>query len=305
MNDRLVVEPILKRLRDFQRRTVEYVFERMFLDKDPAYRFLVADEVGLGKTMVARGIIAKTIRHLQPTVSRIDIVYVCSNAAIANQNLNRLNVYGNQQFALATRLTLLPTRIRGLRSNRINFISFTPGTTFEFGNRGGSMEERRVLYQMLRDRFDLSRTGLLNLLQATAGKDSWRNYAQQEVPWIRNWRGRLCGSCEPNPLSIRELRAVDEVFHTFRQNVPWEESDRRFQVISGLRRLLATVCIGALEPDLIILDEFQRLRTCSTEIAKRPCWLRLYSNTPKPTEKVVSAGQESSCYRLHLTRCTR
>ena len=67
MNDRLAVEPILNRLKDFQRRTVEYVFDRIFLDNDPAYRFLVADEVGLGKTMVARGIIAKTIRHLQPT----------------------------------------------------------------------------------------------------------------------------------------------------------------------------------------------------------------------------------------------
>jgi superfamily II DNA or RNA helicase len=107
MNDRLALEPIFKGLRDFQRRTVDYVFRRLFLNDNPAYRFLVADEVGLGKTMVARGIIAKTIHHLQPDVPRIDIVYVCSNAAIANQNVNRLNVYGNKQFALATRLTLL------------------------------------------------------------------------------------------------------------------------------------------------------------------------------------------------------
>ena len=183
MNDRLATEPILKLLKDFQRRTVEYVFGRMYSIDDPAYKFLVADEVGLGKTMVARGIIAKTIRHLQPTVSRIDIVYVCSNAAIANQNLNFASTStGTDDSPSPLRLTLCcPTRISGLRSNRINFISFTPGTTFEFGNRGGSMEERRVLYHMLRDRFDLSRTGLLNLLQATAGKDSWRNYAQQDV----------------------------------------------------------------------------------------------------------------------------
>ena len=260
MNDRLVVEPILKRLKDFQRRTVEYVFERMFLDGDPAYRFLVADEVGLGKTMVARGVIAKTIRHLQPTVSRIDIVYVCSNAAIANQNLNRLNVYGNQQFALATRLTLLPTRISGLRSNRINFISFTPGTTFEFGNRGGSKEERRVLYHMLRDRFDLSRTGLLNLLQATAFKDNWRHYAQQEVILDAELERLFVRELRCKPALLRELRAVDEVFYTFRKNVPKEEFNRSLQVISGLRRLLAKVCIGALEPDLIILDEFQRFK---------------------------------------------
>ena len=259
MNDRLALEPILKNLRDFQRRTVEYVFRRLFLDTNPAHRFLVADEVGLGKTMVARGLIAKTIHHLQPDVERIDIVYVCSNAAIANQNINRLNVYGNKQFALATRLTLLPTRIRGLRSNRINFISFTPGTTFDFGNRGGSMEERRVLYHMLREGFDLSRTGLLNLLQATAG-DRWRQYAEQEVDLDEKLEKLFVRALRAKPELVRELRAVDEIFHIHRKNVPWEESNRRYHLISALRRLLAHVCIDALEPDLIILDEFQRFK---------------------------------------------
>lgn len=260
MNDRLAIEPILKRLRDFQRNTVHYVFDRMFLQADPALRFLVADEVGLGKTMVARGIIAKTIRHLQPSVPRIDIIYVCSNGAIANQNLNRLNVYGNQQFALATRLTLLPTRISGLRSNKINFISFTPGTTFEFGNRGGSKEERRVLFHMLRDRLDLTRTGLLNLLQATAGKDSWRDYAQQQIALDAELERSFVRELRSQHALVRELRAVDELFHTYRQNVPKDEFDRSLQVISRLRRLLAKVCISALEPDLIVLDEFQRFK---------------------------------------------
>ncbi len=50
-------------LKDFQRRTVNYVFDR-FYGSGGTSRFLVADEVGLGKTLVARGIIAKTIEHL-------------------------------------------------------------------------------------------------------------------------------------------------------------------------------------------------------------------------------------------------
>jgi len=36
----------------------------MYLDEDKVHRFLVADEVGLGKTLVARGLIAKVIDHL-------------------------------------------------------------------------------------------------------------------------------------------------------------------------------------------------------------------------------------------------
>ena len=45
----LDVEASLKGLKDFQCRTVEYVFNRMYSDHKPARRFLVADEVGLGK----------------------------------------------------------------------------------------------------------------------------------------------------------------------------------------------------------------------------------------------------------------
>jgi len=74
-------------LKDFQRKTVEYVFKRLY-GNDPTSRFLIADEVGLGKTLVARGIIAKTLEHLQDKVGRVDVIYICSNAAIATQNVN-------------------------------------------------------------------------------------------------------------------------------------------------------------------------------------------------------------------------
>ncbi len=259
MNDRLALEPILRRLRDFQRRTVEYVFRRMYVDADPARRFLVADEVGLGKTMVARGLIAKTIRHLEETVDRIDIVYVCSNAAIANQNLNRLNVYGNRHFAMATRLTLLPAHLKGLKANRVNFVSFTPGTTFDLKGRSGVMEERRVLYQMLRDRFDLSRTGLLNLLQATAGKDRWRVYAERPVEIDSELERLFLRDLRDDRATLAGLRETAEIFHRFRDFTS-DESNRRYALVSALRRSLARVCVSALEPDLVILDEFQRFK---------------------------------------------
>jgi hypothetical protein len=67
-------ELVLARLKDFQRRTAEYVFRRFYLDPTTTDRFLVADEVGLGKTLVARGIIALAIEHLRREVDRIDIV---------------------------------------------------------------------------------------------------------------------------------------------------------------------------------------------------------------------------------------
>jgi len=113
----LDVDAILAQLKDFQRASVEYVFKRLYLDEEPARRFLVADEVGLGKTLVARGVIAKAIQHLrEKEIPRIDIVYICSNADIAWQNINRLQMPGQQSLALASRITLLPVTLKDLKS---------------------------------------------------------------------------------------------------------------------------------------------------------------------------------------------
>src|SRR3954470_17029413 len=92
---------VLSRLKDFQRQTVDYVFDRLYGNDSPTNRFLVADEVGLGKKFVARGLIARAIDHLWDKVDRLDIVYICSNAAIARQNVSRLNPTREKDFNLA------------------------------------------------------------------------------------------------------------------------------------------------------------------------------------------------------------
>ena len=62
-------------LKDFQRATVHHVMDRFF-GADPTRRFLVADETGLGKSVVARGIIAETLERLQDDdcVERVDVI---------------------------------------------------------------------------------------------------------------------------------------------------------------------------------------------------------------------------------------
>jgi hypothetical protein len=73
-NDRFEAAAALAPLKTFQRRTVDYVFDRLYGENDPVRQFLVADEVGLGKTMVARGVIARTIEKLWDSTDRIDIL---------------------------------------------------------------------------------------------------------------------------------------------------------------------------------------------------------------------------------------
>ncbi|MFZ1440751.1 MAG: hypothetical protein WAX12_07890, partial [Candidatus Microthrix subdominans] len=127
--------PVLDQLKDFQRASVEHAFRQLY-DRG-ADRFLVADEVGLGKTMVARGVIAKAIERLWDEVERIDIIYICSNAGIAKQNIRRLNVMPDQDFSFSSRMTMIARDVKQLEGNKVNFVSFTPGTSFDLKSSTG------------------------------------------------------------------------------------------------------------------------------------------------------------------------
>lgn len=260
---RFSAESTLASLKDFQRKTVDYVFDR-FYGHDPADRFLVADEVGLGKTLVAKGVIARAVEYLQDRHDRIDVIYICSNAAIASQNINRLNVSRNGGFVSATRLTFLPTQVEKLSENHINFVSFTPGTTFDLKNRGGRLEERIILYRMLKDEPWARGKGLVNLLQATVqSRNNWHNKIKDwdtrlDVSLTKEFRKRL----HDNQGLKERLNECCQQFKHFkkRKNILSADNNERFELIGELRHLLAETCIKALKPDLVILDEFQRFK---------------------------------------------
>ena len=144
----LYFDHVRRGLKDFQRATVDYVFDRLY-GADPTKRFLVADEVGLGKTLVARGVIAQARSSTsRTTVERIDVVYVCSNAEIARQNIRRLNVTGDETSTrdpdhTAAARAPPPDRLRDPQP--VNFVSFTPGTSFDLGWSTGVARERALL----------------------------------------------------------------------------------------------------------------------------------------------------------------
>lgn len=251
-------------LKAFQRRTVDYVFDRLYGDQDPVRQFLVADEVGLGKTMVARGVIARTIEKLWDTTDRIDILYICSNQAIAAQNLNRLNVLNRRKLALPTRMTLIPLQVRGdqgLDANKVNFISLTPGTTFDLRSTTGVTRERALLLRMLEDRVSRPR-GLHNLLQVTAGVDGWNDAVRDLTLDGVDQRiiDRFRRDVESDTVLFDELEAVCDLFPRRRETYSYELGQRRNALIGRLRGKLSHACIDALKPDLIIMDEFQRFR---------------------------------------------
>ncbi len=264
-------EGVLRQLKDFQRDTAGYVFRRMYLDDDRTRRFLIADEVGLGKTLVARGVIARAVEHLWDRVDRIDVIYICSNADIARQNTSRLKIGEASDFSLASRITLLPTQVESLKRNKLNFISFTPGTSFDLRSRLGSADERVLLYWLLRDAWGVTSAGLRNVMQGTVGAErfqalvhrSARPRIDRELASAFAQRLQRVEGMERN-LGLRTLRdrfdELREQFGRLRKWIPGEQRLARAQLVGNLRALLAETCLEALQPDLIILDEFQRFK---------------------------------------------
>lgn len=85
------VENTMNGLKDFQRDTVERIFHQF--TEENKNRILVSDEVGLGKTLVARGIIAKYAKERYENGDDLfKVVYICSNSTIVDKNLNKLSI---------------------------------------------------------------------------------------------------------------------------------------------------------------------------------------------------------------------
>jgi len=294
----------------FQLDTVNTVVRAMF--EGDQRRFLVADEVGLGKTKIARALVAETVKRLwnDKDVERIDVVYICSNSQIARQNLQDLDLFSEvgQAPRRTDRLTMLPATLADL--GHVNLIALTPGTSFDLGDQAGRVRERAMLWRLLED----DKVGWADLLQKR--KHSYRifqGYASET---------RFCR--ELNFLS--SFRPPKTVIKAFARSLRREKLREEFDQISDgrrdydasianrfigrLRHILAEVCIEQLTPDLIILDEFQRFTNLVHGVGSDGALgkLLLTSSTARvlllsatPYKMLTTAGDDESHFEQFLS----
>ena len=271
-------DQVLRSLKDFQRKTAELAFEKLFTAPDSTRRFLVADEVGLGKTLVAAGVIALAVDHLRASgVGRIDIVYMCSNQAIARQNVNRMKHRLDMDTEpLASRITLLPAQLGSL-ARPVNLIALTPGTSFNSGSSEGVARERAILHRMLTDTWGNLGGTARQVFRGGLNSDARFREHEEAIRTVQIDSGiqtRFQKEVGRRGETLHlEFERVRDLLMS-RRDRQTAISQRR-QLVAKLRRHLAHACLDALEPDLIILDEFQRFRdllnpkTTSGELAKR------------------------------------
>ena len=244
----------------FQRATIRVAIDA-FAPGRPVRRFLVADETGLGKTIVARGIIEGLMeRQAAAGGNPLRVFYVCNSLAIASQNrgsLLKVLPDVDMRYEAASdvdRLTLAPNReLR--RELPLHLYSLTPGTSIPDRpgkHRGGSWEERALLHNLLKRRYP-------DLVHLPSGEEWLRGQA------VTHWSSY---KEQPQAQPTEALEAT--FFGVLREHLRLETGqqlpaairrmalDDPLEAIINLRVTLAKCGLKRLHPDLVILDEFQR-----------------------------------------------
>lgn len=268
----------LAMLKDFQRATVERIDTLYWHGQK---RVLVADEVGLGKTLIARGVIAKMakLRYLEDD-PLFKVVYVCSNQNIARQNIRKLVLsedISSMDDISETRLSMQHLRVEeqeiSAKGNGqyIQLIPLTPQTSFRVTQGAGSMDERALMFSVLSFLPEFQESAELRdklnfTLQYGVKDDGWtwrvskspKSYTNR----ILNCRKQTSGDYPDSVLTEVKaspvfLEMMDYLSGRYYTNSVVQGD---YGLICKLRRLFAEISVGRLNPDLVIMDEFQRFR---------------------------------------------
>jgi len=259
-------------------------------------RFLVADEVGLGKTVVARDVIGKlTTRRRRPLV-----VFYITSGKVGDQNKRDLLEFLPEPerapaLSGADRLGLMP--FTKSPEGRVHLYALTPGTSFPAaGSRSspGRALERAFVSKLLRACDpDAHRVLGTAFFQLSASK-SWPDALAAAKRVMRAGTGRLAPAfakalrTEFAPLSVREAVA--------------KGADRPYALIARLRRALAEASLAANPPDLVILDEFQCYRRLLFPEAGDHLAAQLFGRDAAPSRRPAALLLSATPYRSYAER---
>lgn len=252
--------------KDFQLATAQRIFD---IFNSGQKRVLLSDEVGLGKTIMARTVVdmAKSLPGIEDDgVYRV--VYVCSNQNIIQQNTKNLGIpkedimqmhesrLSMQHLILQERKMQQAARNEGKLPQQL--IPLTPSTSFSITGGAGNGAERALIFVILKemDEFQEKEQRLSWLLRTVKmGQESWDSYVADYSRRVKN-----CGYEYKNNVVdlLRENKVFIDNKNTLLQYIDGEENEMPYWLINKLRIAFAQVSLKQLEPDLVIMDEFQR-----------------------------------------------
>lgn len=240
-------------------------------------RVLVADEVGMGKTLIARGAIVKTARlRIEEKDDLFKVIYICSNQNIANQNIRKLDVTGKNAIGSVsdTRLSMQHLKISEqendpqIKEGYIQLIPLTPETSFRMTSGGGSVQERALIYAILRRMPDFkghaaSREKFM-IMDAVKAWDGWAkwNFENRVAECEKMTKGVYPQNVIEKILNYQEYESIRDMLlnHLHERRYNKQLTYSNYYVMNKLRVMFARISVSMLEPDLVIMDEFQRFK---------------------------------------------
>ncbi len=235
-----------------------------FNDLTGRRRFLVADEVGLGKTVVAK----ELARRMSDDGRRpLVIYYVANGHSVSNQNKGRVVGFldDSQRKAATTtpdRLSLIAITKRP--DNPVLIYALTPTTSFPGARArltGGRKEERAYLQVLLAQSYPAFARDLdPNILRLSA-RDSWdwaiKDAEAKFAAYPSNLRQRFRDALKTEfGTPVRAMLDLAVHGDAGKKIVPLKPTT----FVGRLRRALALATLRHQPPDLVVLDEFQRYR---------------------------------------------
>ena len=277
-----LVAQIDRTLKDFQAATVNYVISQMY--EHDRRKILVADEVGLGKTIIAKGVLLKALQLKYDGKRPFHVIYICSNQVLAHQNMGKLNPFGESAQSYGRLIFLaynLPPSSLPLRLS-----SLTPTTSFNLTQSIGKWQERAIILKLLHSYayFANREETLIAILRGNLqiSEANWNNHVQDYInngdgylrPRLaRQFKTRLesipfTSSRMPQTASMIRINSgislwegIQRLINKLSQHPEINPLNYSYELLRVLRYELTQVCVGFLEADLFILDEFQRFKT--------------------------------------------
>jgi len=281
-----LIDASLSSLKDFQRATVASVLHSF--ENESSQRVLVADEVGLGKTVVAKGVIAKLLEaRLRTAGSKtlrqpLRVTYICSNQTLARENRAKLAVFKGEaqeryvqepSYGRLITTAMIDNDYNPGQGKLLEVCSLTPSTSFNLTQGDGNWRERIIILCALLAHKDLNHYPMQRQMRkfwrgGISNADWWckkhREYQEKKLqPTILKEFHRLL----ERPVSKRDLERCGfdhlgtwlELLSDIAEKVIVPERPTR--VRACIRVLLAQACAGSISADLFILDEFQRFKS--------------------------------------------
>lgn len=274
-------------LKDFQRATVTDACMRLEGPNGLHGRLLVGDEVGLGKTLVARGVVASLLkRRLEcgRAAQPLRVVYICSNQALAQENAGKLAVFtGSEQERWVSSLQFSRLAELGLQQDDpkpgvlMESCSLTPATSFSLTRGGGNALERYILWRAVKEARQIQDTEQLEEFFCNGVKGAWEDArrsceSRKLEPQARaEFIGRLKERPRLDESARSAAKALKLNLHSYATLIQsLSEAGAEYVratkhgthlatcVRGGIRQMFVEACARNLKADIFILDEFQR-----------------------------------------------